>query len=373
MPHRESQQRLLSEFFRFLITCPERMAQRVIITGEVGTGKTALSQRFGADVTSEATRRQLKVKYIHINCREHRGMLSLILHQAITVFDPQYPARGYSPQEMLSTLIQMLDEQGTFVVLALDEFDSLIEKEGSDAVYKLTRLQEARVGKPQRVSFIFILRELSSIAKLDDSAKSTMQHNIISLQRYGKLELVDILNERVAMAFERGTVPDDTITLVAELAISENGNARFSIELLWRSGKYADSEDLECVIPECVRQAVSSVLPGFRHTDLDALGFHEKLFLLGVARLFKDSERGYVSITDAEKAYKVLCEEYEVEANGHTQIWKYIQYFFKLGILKPETKTAAATDENKHQTMFSLPSIPAVELEKELSATLQKD
>jgi archaeal cell division control protein 6 len=373
LPHRESQQRLLSEFFRFLITCPERMAQRVIITGEVGTGKTALSQRFGADVTSEATRRQLKVKYIHINCREHRGMLSLILHQAITVFDPQYPARGYSPQEMLSTLIQMLDELNTFVVLALDEFDSLIEKEGSDAVYKLTRLQEARVGKPQRVSFIFILRELSSISKLDDSAKSTMQHNIISLQRYGKLELVDILNERIEMAFERGTVPDDTVALVAELAISENGNARFSIELLWRSGKYADSEDLECVIPECVRQAVSSVLPGFRHTDLDALGFHEKLFLLGVARLFKESERGYVSITDAERAYKVLCEEYEVEANSHTQIWKYIQYFFKLGILKPETKTAAATEENKHQTMFSLPSIPAVELEKELSATLQKE
>jgi archaeal cell division control protein 6 len=349
------------------------MAQRVIVTGDVGTGKTALSQRFGADITSEATRRQLKVKYIHINCREHRGILSLILHQAITVFDPNYPARGYSPQEMLITLMQMLDEQNTFVVLALDEFDSLIEKEGSDAVYKLTRLQEARIGKPQRVSFIFILRELSPIATLDASAQSTMQHNIIRLQRYGKLELVDILNERVEMAFERGTVADDTVALVAELAVSENGNARFSIELLWRSGKYADAEELECVVPECVRMAISSVLPSFRRTDLDALGFHERLFLLGVARLFKDSEQGYVSIMDAERAYSVVCEEFEVEPNSHTQIWKYVQYLFKLGILKPETGSLQADEGSKRQTLFSLPSIPAAELEKQLSASLQKE
>jgi cell division control protein 6 len=138
------------------------------------------------------------------------------------------------------------------------------------------------------------------------------------------------------LAFERGAVPEDTISLVAEMAISENGNARFSIELLWRAGKYADAEDLEMVVAECVRKAASSVLPSFRHSDLDALGFHERLFLLGVARLFMESEKAYVSITDAEQAYEVACEEFEVEPNSHKQVWKYVQYLFKLGILKPE-------------------------------------
>jgi cell division control protein 6 len=345
------------------------MAQRVILTGDVGTGKTALCQRFGADVTSEANKRQIKVRYLHVNCREHRGILSTILNQAITAFNPQFPSRGYSPQEMLNTLLKMLDEQDTYLVLALDEFDSLIEKEGSDGVYKLTRLQETRIGKPPRVSFIFIQRDLTAIEKLDDSAKSTLQQNIIHLQRYGKPELTTILNDRVALAFERGAVPEDTVSLVAEMAITENGNARFSIELLWRAGKYADAEDLEMVFPECVRKAVSSVLPSFRHSDLGALGFHERLFLLGVARLFKASEKAYVSITDAEQEYRVICEEFEVEPNSHTQIWKYIQYLFKLGILKPETQTG---ESRGHPTMFSLPTIPAGELEKELSFLLQE-
>ena len=49
LPHRESQQRLLLEFFSFILRCPERMSQRVILTGDVGTGKTALAQHFGAN------------------------------------------------------------------------------------------------------------------------------------------------------------------------------------------------------------------------------------------------------------------------------------------------------------------------------------
>ena len=103
-------------------------------------------------LTSEANKRNIKFRYIHVNCREYRGSLSPILHHALTVFQPNYPARGYSAEEVLTAFMQVLDDENAFVVLSLDEFDSLIEKEGSDAVYKLTRLQEMRQGKPQRLS-----------------------------------------------------------------------------------------------------------------------------------------------------------------------------------------------------------------------------
>jgi len=155
LPHREKEHRLLMEFFSFILRYPERMSQRVIVTGDVGTGKTALAQHFGANITSEANKRNIKFRYVHVNCREYRGSLSPILHHAVTVFRPNYPARGYSAEEILAGLMQVLDEENAFIILTLDEFDSLIEKEGSDAVYKLTRLQEMRQDKPQRLSFIF--------------------------------------------------------------------------------------------------------------------------------------------------------------------------------------------------------------------------
>ncbi len=370
LPHRETQSRLLMEFFNFILRCPEKMTQRVILTGDVGTGKTALAHHFGANITSEANKRGMKFRYVHINCREYRGSLSPILHRAVTIFRPNYPARGYGAEEILGTLMQVLDEDNAHMILTLDEFDSLIEKEGSDAVYKLTRLQEMRQGKPQRLSFIFIMRDLKAIEPLDESAKSTLQRSIISLERYGKPQLVDILNNRVSMAFEYGSVPEDVVDLISELAFTETGNARFGIELLWRAGKYADAQDAGCVEPEYVRMAVSSIIPSLRRSELLSLGLHEKLFLIAVARYFKENEQAFVSLSEIEKDYAVACEEFNETPNGHTQIWSYAQYLSKLGVLKTEV---ASVQTRGRTTRLSLPSIPAVELEKELTASLQAE
>ncbi len=367
MPHRDSEHRLLMEFFSFLTRYPDRMSQRVIVTGEVGTGKTALCQTFGKNISIEVGKKGIKFRYIHVNCREYRGNLAQILHQAVTVFQPNFPARGYSAEEILKTLLQVLEEEQTFVILALDEFDSLIEKEGSDAVYKLTRLQEMQQGKPQRISFIFIQRDLSPLKTLDESARSTLQRNIVSLERYGKDPLTDILNDRVKLAFELYAVPEDVIGLIAELAATETGNARFGIELLWRSGKYADAHDSERVEPEFVRQAVSAIIPTVKRSELGNLGMHEKMLLLAVARFFKENKEAFATLADVEEAYGVICEEYEENPYSHTQLWKYLQRFTQIGIVKTEVGAASSRGRS---TMVSLPAVPAVELEHELCTLL---
>ena len=369
LPHREKEYRLLMEFFNFILKSPERMTQRAIITGEVGTGKTALAQRFGADMTLEANKRGVNFCYVHVNCREYRGKLFLILQHAVSIFRPNFPKRGYSAEEALETLIQSLDEEDAYMILALDEFDTLIEQEGSEAVYKLTRLQEMSLGKPQRISIVSILRDLKSTKSLDDSTRSTLQHNVISLERYPKDQLADILKDRVAMAFKPSTVSEDIVDLVAELAVSENGNARFAIELLWRAGKYADAEDLDEIEPESVRKAVSNIIPTVRRSELDSLSYHEKLFLLGAARIFKESQRTYASLSEIEVGYAVVCEEIGEQPHSHTQLWKYVKLFSALGILKTEV---AAKGARGRSTRISLPSVPAYELEKELNATLEK-
>jgi cell division control protein 6 len=369
LPHRDSELRLLMQFFSFMLQFPEKMAQRVMITGDVGTGKTVLSQRFGADMTREAVKREINLHYVQVNCREYRGSLFLILHHIVSVFHPNFPRRGYSAEELLRILLQILDEENAYVILSLDEFESLVEREGSEAVYKLTRLQEIRQNKPQRLSLICVLRNLKVIEQLDASAKSTLQSNIISLEKYSKPQLIDILDDRVSLAFKPLTVPEDTASLIAELAFSEGGNARFGIELLWRAGKYADAEDLGVVTPECVRKAVSSIYPAIRKSELALLGFHEKLFLLGIARLFKESQTAYVSLTEAEQAYSVMCEEFSVKPYSHTQLWKYLQNLSAIDVIKTQVSAAGSRGRS---TLIYLPRIPAYELGKELSALLEQ-
>ena len=370
LPHRDAELRLLAEFFSFMLKTQGRMAQRVIITGDVGTGKTVISQRFGKNITREADRRKISLRYVHVNCREYRGSLFLILHHVVSIFHPNFPRRGYSAEELLRILLQVLDEQNTHVILTLDEFESLVEREGSEAVYKLTRLQEIRMNKPQRVSLICILRSLRAIEGLDASTRSTLQSNIIHLERYSEQQLMNILNDRVSLAFKPLTVPEDTLGLIAELAFSENGNTRFGIELLWRAGKYADAEDLGIVAPECVRKAVSSIYAVMRKSDLASLSHHEKLFLIGIARLFKGSQKAYASLTEAERAYAVVCEEFDVQPHSHTQLWKYLQMLSALGIVK---KKVSAAGSRGRSTIVYLPRISAHELEKELSTLLEKE
>lgn len=369
LPHREKELRLLMEFFSFLLKFPDRMAQRVIVTGEIGTGKTALCQRFGQDITLEAHKRGVNLHYIHVNCREYRGKLMLILQHALTVLKPTFPQRGYGAEEVLKALLQNLDEENAFIVLALDEFDSLIEAEGSDAVYNLTRLQEMRQNMSQRISLIGIMRDLESTKRLDDSAKSTLQRNVVRLERYGKAELTDILAGRVALAFEPSVVPEDVVSLAADLAYSETGNARFAIELLWRAGKYADAEELDTVVPECVRKAVSSIVPTIQKSDLESLSLHEKLFLLGAAQVFLEGDEAYVTLSEIEKAYAVACEEFEEEPVSHTQLWKYLQELSTLGILKTEVSGAGARGR---QSFVCLPTVSAEELAKALRVALEQ-
>jgi cell division control protein 6 len=370
LPHREPELHLLKEFFSFVLQSPGKMTQRVIITGDVGTGKTALSQRFGADITHEASKRSVNLKYVHVNCREYRGSLFLILQHAVSALHPNFPKRGYSAEELLGILMQMLDEENAYIILTLDEFESLVENEGNEAVYKLTRLHETRMNKSQRLSLICILRDLKTIEKLDRSTRSSLQSNIISLQQYSKRQLVDILAARVALAFRPSAVPEDTLGMIAENAFSENGNARFGIELLWRAGKYANADELDNVTAECVRKAVSSIVPAMRRSDLVSLSLHERLFLLGVARIFKQNKNASVTLAEAENIYAVVCEEFNTAPVSHTQLWKYLRSLSAIGILKADV---IATGTRGRSTNVSLPRIPASELVEELDSLLENE
>lgn len=370
LPHRSMELGLLREFFGFMLQFPGKMAQRVIIAGDIGTGKTALAQRFGFDIVQEAKKNKVNLHYVHVNCREYGGSLFLILHHIVSVFHPNFPKRGYSAEELLNILLQILDMENAYVIVTLDEFESLVEREGSEAVYKLTRLQEIRQDKPQRLSLICILRNLKAIERLDASTRSTLQSNIIILKAYSKKQLVDILNDRISLAFKPLTVAEDTVDFIAELAFSEGGNARFGIELLWRAGKYADAENLDIVTPECVRKAVSSIIPTLRKSDLTSLSLHEKLLLLGIARTFKEAQKAHISLAEAERAYAVICEEYNTKPHSHTQLWKYLQTFSNIGIIKTEVSTIGSKGRS---TLIYLPMISANELEKEICAILEKE
>jgi len=367
--HRKLQLNLLNQFFRFTVENPGKMTQRALIMGNIGTGKTVLSQHFGLNIVKEAKQRKINLNYVHINCRECKGSLFMILQRTISKFYPNFPRRGYSAEELLQALMQILDDKDAYLILTLDELESLVQNEGSDPLYNLSRIQEDRIDAPKRLSLICILRHDEPLQALDPSTRSTLQRNIIRLPDYSESQLEDILVDRVSLAFMDGTVPPQSLTLIAELGNSEQGNARYSIELLWRAGKYADASELREVTPECVRNAVASVYPVVRRDMIMELSLHEKLFLLSIARYFKQTDSAYVSMGDAEESYALVCEEYDEKPRGHTQLWKYANSLSTTGII--ETMVSGEGQRGK-TTMISLSRVPASDLEQAITKVVSQ-
>src|SRR5438034_5067793 len=72
---------------------------------------------------TQRTARTLKqnLQYIHVNCREFRGSLFMILKQVLQKFTPQFPQRGFSSEELLHILLDQLETKNLHIILTLDE------------------------------------------------------------------------------------------------------------------------------------------------------------------------------------------------------------------------------------------------------------
>ena len=367
--HRDAQMRFLTQLFRFSVENPFSTSQRVLITGDVGTGKTVLSQRFGADLVKAAKNRKINLQYLHVNCREAKGSLFMIIKRVLTQFEPEFPKRGFAPEELLHTLMDVLDDKNMHLILALDELENLIRTEGTNPIYNLTRIQEERVGKPIRLSLICILREQEYLQKLDKSTIDTLQRNIVKLDKYSSLQLIEILRDRAELAFKENAVSDEALQLVAGIG-EQSGDARYSIELLWRAGKYADSENVKHVSTEHVRKAAGSVYPTLRGEYISALSPHEKYMLLALARVLGESQEAYASIGSVEREYKAVCEEYDDEPRKHTQIWKYARGLSAIGVIAASKSGEGVRGKT---TLLGLQNIPASTMREQLEAALTSE
>ncbi len=367
--HRGEELHLLRALFDFIITAPYEMSQRAIIVGGVGSGKTVLAQSFGRELTRDAERRRVKVRYIHVNCRELRGSLFMVLRRVVKALRPEFPDRGYAANELLEILMQLLDEEDTQLLLCLDEVDALIRTEGSDGLYYLTRVQEERPEDPRRLNLLCVSKDAEVFRELDRSTLSSLQRNVIRMSDYTRGQLSDIVLDRAEMAFREGAIPLEVIDFVSELAASEHGDARYAIDLLWRSGKYADVSSSSQVQPDHVRKAAATLFPALRTESVMRLSLHEQLTLLAVARFFRHSAETHATTGQIEEAYHVVCEEYGEKPRGHTQFWKYVNQLKSLDAVN--VRLDASPQGRTH--LISLAKVPAEELDREVRKIIEQE
>ncbi|MEM2225244.1 MAG: AAA family ATPase [Candidatus Caldarchaeum sp.] len=364
--YREEELRLLSSFFSSLLTDDRPFQVRVFISGAVGTGKTSLAKLFGHGMEREARKAGKKVCYVHVNCRINKSLYT-ILRKVVEQLGVSLPRRGYSDEEILEILLKYLRLNSVRLILCLDEVEALISGEGGTPIYLLTRSGED-VQEGGLISVIFIFRELDFLERLDAQTLSGLGGNNIHLNEYDYTQLFEILRYRASEAFYKDAISDEVLEFLAEAA-AERKDARYAIDLLWRTGKYAEAEGSVKVTAEHVRKALASVYPTIRKENLSYLRRDEKLVLLASARGLAGNR---TAITAAElfQHYKIVCEEMGDEAKGYTTFWETIQQLQDLGFLRLSIRSEGARGR---KTYVYLPGIPVQLLERELVEDLNRE
>ena len=308
---------------------------RAVVTGNVGSGKTVLTQRFGLDLISRLEGKR-KVTLSHINCRNH-PTTSQVLRQIAGSLDERHPERGFSPGEIIQNIRRNLIAHENHLLLILDEVDVLVRRDSSDLIYKLLRIDEGR-SKSGSISMILVSQEQTLFGLFEQAIKSRIgKSRVLNLPPYGEDELIGIANQRYSAACRPGTIGEDIIKKICRTAAEAGGDARMAIELLESSILSAEKNGMNEVSADDVVKARDDHVRFVEPSEVSNLSDHQKLVLLGICRRLKRSEE--VSSGDVRKLYELVCEENGYKTRGYTTFWKHIKELELQGMI--ETRSSS--------------------------------
>lgn len=336
LPHREKELSLLSQLFLILLTNPNSISRKILITGKTGIGKTATVKLFGQMLLNASEKREISIKYVHINCRKEKTGYKVLI-KILRSLNKSFPKRGYSPQDLLEIIIDFLDSHDSYLLMVLDELNYLMHNNG-DLIYSLTRISDDSLNNRQRVSIIGIVREISCLNNLDASTISTLQRNIINFSMYSKLQIFDILKYRAEISIKKNGYNDDVIDMISDLVL-KNGDIRYGLNVLWRSGKIADSKNLKCISPECVRLGNQDSVTFSAQDSLQFMSSQKLILLLAIIKSLKKSKKAQISSTEILDLYMIICENLNRTPKSHSQLWNYLQEFKRENIVSVDVKS----------------------------------
>lgn len=366
LPHREKELSLLSQLFTSLITDPNSLSRKILITGKTGIGKTATVKQFGHILQDASNKRNINIKYIHINCRKERTSYKVLINIVLKI-KKNFPKRGYSPQDLLEIIKKLLQNNELHILLVLDELNYLIDKE-EDLIYSLTRMYDDSFNSPQRLSLIGIVRDISFLNNLDNSTLSTLQRNIIKFTDYSKGQIKDILKYRVKLSLKKDVISNEILKSLAEI-VYEKGDIRYGLNIIWKSCKIAESKDLRFISPEIIRLANQDVVPYSINDILKYMSIDKSIFLLSIVRTLKISDTHNISISNIMNEYQALCENASQKLKSYSQIWNYLNEFERDGIISRSIKSK---NIQGRKSLIKIHEIPLRKLEIQISKNLSE-
>jgi cell division control protein 6 len=319
------------------------VAYHQLLTGGVGSGKTALANRLGDDLAKGGRLHDLPVLKLYVNCWR-RSNDRVILLQLLRGVGVSLPDRGYSLSEMLDVFEQGIRRAPRHLFIILDEVTSLVRQE-TKLVYLLSRAPEVGLGSIS----LFLVATEDILTLLDAPSRSSLgvTHRL-ALSPYTASDLTDILAFRAELALRPGSYDLDILHQVARVA-ANSGDARFALEVLVGAALAAETQGGSEIRPDHVRAAKGSIYPTLTEAKLDGLSRNALFVLLAVARSL-GGKRTSTTSESARQTYQAIAEGHGVAPMSRVSFWRAVKELEREGLLELEITGAGqsariSTDE----------------------------
>lgn len=241
---RESDLRLMAGFLSGVFGSGQ--ARNLFIYGKPGTGKTLCVQYLLSEINRYAKEKGAPVLTVYVNAGRTRTPY-YTMHEIVKGLGLKAPEAGWQMFRLKQAFEHVLREKS--VVIAVDEVDSILQKEKEPLVYYLNR--------QPKTTLILISNKIEDATQLPERLLSTLQPKLIQLDPYTPEEAKTILLDRVKNAFQPDVIPEKLIDKVAKLT-SENGDIRFGLSTLLTAGSMAEKAGRTKITDEDIQSAIKS-------------------------------------------------------------------------------------------------------------------
>jgi len=349
--------------FRRILEEEEQPTINCLILGKGGVGKTCTARFFGKNFKSIALEKGVNMFIEYYNCINFRSKSKIV--RELLAKHTHGSGRGFSDDEALKLILKQLIREKSYMLLVIDEVHLL----KPDEILALLDIAETYGHQNAKLSIILISRNRDWM-RIETERILSRLNETIKIKPYNYEESKQILEYRSELAFKEYVVDDDILNMISQI-VADHQDMRHGIEILRKSGLYADKEGLDRINADIIRGASNDVYSTFRAEIVDQLNDQELLALYGIARSLINKDEPFTLVDEAFEEYQIISETYSIEPHVKMSFRKYIRTLNQLKIIASETVRIEEAERGRHLEITLL-DIPAFKLEEFLTEIFER-
>lgn len=251
--HREKELTILSQLFLTLITEPNSISRKILITGPSRSGKTVILKLFVNMLAEAGHKRNVDIHSIFLSCIDHSTREQVLLE--LTSQLPSWGKKLYSQIYDLVRLPRSDANRRSHFLIVLDDIEYYREDWGE--LIELITSKLVHKKNITRISYIAIISNEDFLER--DSIDLKFRRNILRFSPHSKKELFAILKYRANIGFHSGVFLDEHIEMVADNAYIKDSSIQYGLEVLRWAGKFAQEDHRNFIRLLDIRKAIFSI------------------------------------------------------------------------------------------------------------------